>query len=42
MNIVPFTLPTRQERVAMHWRCLWRRPRNWRFHLAGLLRDLIP
>ena len=42
MNIIPFTLPTRAERVAMHLRCLWRRPVQWRFHVAGLLRELLP
>jgi hypothetical protein len=42
MNILRFTLPTRAERVRLHLRCLWRRPAQWRFHVAGLLRELIP
>ncbi len=41
-EIVPFTLPSRIERVKLHLRCLWRRPAHWRFHVAGLLRELIP
>ena len=42
MNIIRFTLPTRAERVRLHLRCLWRRPAQWRFHVAGLLRELLP
>lgn len=41
-TIVPFTLPTRGGRVRLHLRCLWRRPSHWRFHLAGLFRELLP
>lgn len=41
-EVIPFTLPTRAARIAMHLRCLWRRPAHWRFHAAGLLREFFP
>jgi len=42
MKIIRFALPTRSERVRLHLRCLWRRPSQWRFHVVGLLRELLP
>lgn len=28
-------------RIFLHLRCAWQRPRNWRWHLAGIRREFV-
>jgi len=36
------TPATPLSRVCLHLRCIITRPRNWRFYLAGIMREIHP
>ena len=35
-------LPAMMTRIKLHWRCLQRGGKGVRFHIMGILRELVP